>query len=62
MISVILFCTIFASIWGDFFGGCAAAAVVFFGISICTSQKQKIVSERVASDHTALAGQLAAAL
>lgn len=33
-----------------------------FGLSICTSPKQKVVSERVASDHTALAGQLAAAL
>lgn len=34
---------------------------VFLGL-ICTSLKRGFVSERIASDHTALAGELPAAL
>lgn len=50
----------FASIQGDFvFGESAAATVVFGCINLHFSET--IVSERVATDHTALAGELAAA-
>lgn len=40
----------------------AAAAVVFLGYQFALLRNRNIVSERVASDFTALAGQLDAAL
>lgn len=59
--SVILFCTILASIWVDYFG-CGGSVFLFWFIKLHFSETRVVVSERVASDHTALVGQLAAAL
>lgn len=54
--SVILFCTILFRLGGCWYPWwkCGGDSGFFLGLSICTSPKQKVVPERVASDHTAL--------